>query len=225
MEKIHNIYIIFWTEINIRALIEGMYNMGNFCTNCGAKLGNDYNYCINCGAKLDNSDIKQNNSSLNSLHPNYEKEKVKNEFKRIVGGRIFFKETFSDELLRNGLSFYTGTIIKEKLEKEIESGQIKSGEVEHRMNQLIQEYKIKKDHEIAEEEARIAKEKEMRSKKIENSAQTRGGYCSFNCIHYCEEFLDSQGGIVGDFDSGGYTEYYCNLGHNLSKGNYCKDYE
>ena len=31
--------------------------------------------------------------------------------------------------------------------------------------------------------------------------------------------------IVGDFDSEGYVEYYCGLGHSLSYGSFCKDYE
>ena len=199
--------------------------MGNFCTNCGAKLGKDYNYCINCGTKIDTSDVKQPNHSSKSMPTNYEKMKAKNELKRVVGGTIFFKETFIDELNENDLSFYAGAVIKEKLEKEIDSGKLKSGDVEHRMNELIQEYKIQKDIYRSEENARIAKEKEMRSKKIENNEKSSGGYCSFNCIHYCEEFLDSAGGIVGDFDSEGYFEYYCNLGHRISDGSFCEDYE
>ena len=199
--------------------------MDNFCINCGAKIGKDYNYCINCGAKIDKSDIKDNHNTFKSIPDNYEKEKARNKLKQIVGGKIFFKKTFSDELRRNGLSFYTGENIKETLEKEISSGQLKSEEVESRMNQLIQEYKIKKDNMQAEENARIAKENEMRLKTIENNNMTHGGYCSFNCIHYREEFLDSYGGIVGDFDSEGYVEYYCNLGHNISNGSFCKDYE
>ena len=84
---------------------------------------------------------------------------------------------------------------------------------------------IEKEKRIAEEEARIAREKQMRSQKIENSKPSRGGYCSIHCRHYHEEFLDSYGGIVGDFDSGGYVEYYCSLGHSISHGSYCKDYE
>ena len=52
-----------------------------------------------------------------------------------------------------------------------------------------------------------------------------GGYCDLSCIHCCEEFLNSSGAIVGDFDDGGYFEYYCNLGHALSYGSFCKDYK
>ena len=91
--------------------------MDNFCINCGAKIGKDYNYCINCGAKIDKSDIKDNHNTFKSIPDNYEKEKARNKLKQIVGGKIFFKKTFSDELRRNGLSFYTGENIKETLEK------------------------------------------------------------------------------------------------------------
>lgn len=52
-----------------------------------------------------------------------------------------------------------------------------------------------------------------------------GNYCNLNCIHCREEFLDSGGEIVGDFTSDGIVEYYCNLGHSISYGSFCKDYE
>lgn len=196
--------------------------MDNFCINCGAKLGKDYNFCINCGTKIDKSDMKDSNNPFNSMHPN-EKEKAKYELKQIVGGKIFFNKSFRDELLRNDLNDYAGAVIKEQLEKEIESGQLKSGDVESRKNQLIAEYKIQKEK---SEKARIAKSNEMKREKVEHdNKKTSGGYCSFNCAHYCEEFLDSYGAIVGDFDSTGYVEYYCNLGHSISHGSFCKDYE
>ena len=196
--------------------------MDNFCTNCGAKIEKDYKFCINCGTKIDKSDITDNTHTFKSMPDNYEKEKAKTELKRIVGGKIFFNESFNDELRKNGLSFYAGAIIKEKLEKEIDAGQLKSGDVKSRMNQLIQEYK---DIEQKEENARIAKQNEMMQKKNQSNEMKSGGYCGFNCIHYCEEFLDDHGGIVGDFDSAGYVEYYCNLGHPISNGSFCKDYE
>ena len=70
-----------------------------------------------------------------------------------------------------------------------------------------------------------AKEKEMMRREMEKNKMTNGGYCSFNCKHFYEEFLDSGGMIVGDFDSEGVVEYYCNLGHSVAIGNFCKDYE
>lgn len=199
--------------------------MGNFCINCGAKLEKDYNFCINCGTKVDKSNPKHDNPSKNTVSHQYEKERAKNEVKRIMGGRIFFNTSFNVKLRSNGLGYETGDLIRKRIEQEIDSGQIESGDVEGRINQLIHEYRIEKEKRIAEEEARIAREKEMRSQKIETNKPSRGGYCSIHCRHYREEFLDSYGGIVGDFDSGGYVEYYCSLGHSISHGSYCKDYE
>ncbi len=273
--------------------------MGNFCINCGAQLRKDDNFCSNCGTKIDKSDIEQRNQTSKSAPNSIEKEKAKKELKRVVGGGISFNKTFTNELLRNGLDIIgTGKAIRQQVENEIESGQIKSGGVEFRVNQLIHEYKIKKETRIAKEKeeekkklkmideifeseeirteirknninqtdvssikatlknklidkrenidereikhfiktvldnlgeeqkkARIAKEKEMNHVKIEENKMKHGGYCSLNCRHCYEEFFDGGGGIVGDFDSEGYTEYYCRLGHSIVHGRFCEDYE
>lgn len=202
----------------------GNDNMGNFCINCGAKLEKDYNYCGNCGTKIDKEDMKQD-TSLKSVQDKYEKERARNQLKKVMGGGILFKASFTEEILRMGIGFNTAENIKKQVYEEIDSGKIKSGEVEDRINQLMQENKIRIDQKRAEEEARIAKEKEMRRKQIENTPPTRGGYCSFTCIHFYEEFFDSYGGIVGDMEIDGYVEYYCNLGHHICEGCYCEDYE
>lgn len=65
----------------------------------------------------------------------------------------------------------------------------------------------------------------MRNKEKEKNEIINGDYCSLSCRHCYEEFLDSSGGIVGDFDSGGCYEYYCNLGHSVHFGSFCEDYE
>ena len=87
-------------------------------------------------------------------------------------------------------------------------------------------YIIKKELKKANKEqknVRITKEKEMNSK-IENKT-VGGNYCDLKCRHCYEEFFDGGGGIVGDFDGEGYVEYSCLLGHPLSFGSFCKDYE
>lgn len=127
--------------------------MGNFCTNCGAKLGKDFKYCVNCGTKVE--------------------EEIK----------------------------LTQIILQKIEEKEAES----------RIKQPAPETTIKKD---------VGRQSET-----QNNQRTSGGYCGFECIHYYEEFMDSGGGIVGDFDSEGYVEYYCNLGYPLSDGSFCKYFE
>ena len=67
--------------------------------------------------------------------------------------------------------------------------------------------------------------KEMPIKKIEKKEIVHGNYCSLNCRYCYEEYFDSGGEITGDFDDEGYTEYYCHLGHPISLGSFCKDYE
>ncbi len=262
-----------------------MYNMGNFCTNCGNKLRPEDNFCTNCGAKIDKSDL------LNPAPYSMEKEKAKKELKRVIGGRLSYNKTFEKALIENGLDIYnTGKAIRQQVEKEIDSGIIKSGGVEFRVNQLIFEFKIKKEEEkkklkrideifesteikseikinkinqnqanaikdslknrlinesenmsdgeieqfiktefkkVAQkqEPPRIVKETRSSDAKIEESESITGGYCSLNCRHCYEEFLDSGGGIVGDYDIEGYVEYYCHLGHQISYGSYCEDYE
>ena len=52
-----------------------------------------------------------------------------------------------------------------------------------------------------------------------------GGYCNYSCRHYCEELLDSSGGIVGDFTDTGIVDHYCDLGYSLSYGSFCEHYE
>lgn len=202
-----------------------MHDMGNFCIYCGAKLEKDYNFCINCGAKVDDSDQKQNDPSSKSVSGEYEKDKARDELNKIVGGKVLLNAFFIVDLNSNGLGYDVGMSIRQKLEEEIDSGQIKSENVKARADQLMQEYKREKEKRIAEENARIAKQKENRSKKIETPKPAHGGYCSFNCAHYREEYLDSGGGIVGDMDFDGYVEYYCNLGHQIADGKYCRDYE
>ncbi len=265
-------------------------NDSNFCMNCGTKLGKDDKFCINCGTRLDGPNSTQNNHSFKS-RPDMEKESAKRELERVIGRGIFYNKTFRKELFKNDLEiFTTGKSIRQQVEKEIDSGKIRSGDVQSRVNQLIQEHKIESDrqkvrrfeekqeekkkikmindlfeseeikseirknrvdefnvilikdrlkrkivkhgHNMTEvqikqylknefEKYGIPKQRETESIKVEKN----GGYCSFNCIHYCEEFLGSEGEIVGDFTSDGVVDHYCNLGHSVSYGSFCQYYE
>lgn len=75
-----------------------------------------------------------------------------------------------------------------------------------------------------QEEERKRQAEERRKQEEEYIRKYGGGYCSLSCGYCYEEFLDSMGGVVGDFDDGGYVEYYCKLGHIVSFGSFCKDY-
>lgn len=75
------------------------------------------------------------------------------------------------------------------------------------------------------EEKLRRQEEERRRQEEEYIRKYGGGYCNYRCRYYYEEFLDSRGGIVGDFDSEGYVEYRCSLGHSVNHGHYCEDYK
>ncbi|AMD18302.1 hypothetical protein TL18_09945 [Methanobrevibacter sp. YE315] len=66
--------------------------------------------------------------------------------------------------------------------------------------------------------------KKTEPKRTERKA-SGGGICGSSCRHYCEEIIDSEGSIVGEYSDGGYVEDYCSLGHSISYGGFCKDYE
>ena len=51
--------------------------MGNFCSNCGNKLGKADNFCSNCGAKVDKSGMKQNKSIIDLVKEIIEEKKAK----------------------------------------------------------------------------------------------------------------------------------------------------
>ncbi|WP_458405222.1 zinc-ribbon domain-containing protein [Methanobrevibacter sp.] len=74
-------------------------------------------------------------------------------------------------------------------------------------------------------ELKKANKNQIKVNDTKDNEMSHGGYCDLNCIHCREEFLDSEGAIVGDFTSEGIVEYYCNLGHSISYGSFCKDYE
>ena len=126
--------------------------MANFCTNCGFKLREDDNFCSNCGTRIDKSYLKQNYPSPNQNAENIEKRKAKQKLNLILGGVFSFNNAFKKTLNYYGLDYSkTKKIIKQQVEKEIDSGQITIDGVEYRVNQLIVECKTKMDKEKEEE--------------------------------------------------------------------------
>ena len=199
----------------------------NFCINCGTKLGEEDKFCINCGTKIDKSNIKQGKHLSKSLHDKIKKEidiiakqneEKKKKLKTI--DEILESEEIKSEIRKNNINQIQVNSIKNSLKNKIIHNREEMSEEEIK-------YFIKTELEKASEKqkkAKIAKEK-MSSKKIEKNEIAHGNYCNLNCRHCYEEFMDSGGGIVGDFDSEGYVEYYCRLGHSLSFGRFCEDYE
>lgn len=270
--------------------------MANFCINCGAKLERDYKFCTNCGAKVDGFDMR-NDSPLNSMPDSEEVKKAKKELKRVIGGRWSYNKAFIRALADNGIdTASTRLAIRRQVNEEIESGKIRSGGVEVRVNQLIAEYKIRIEREREEEQKRLKlideilesdeiiseiiksknnqmfvssikdnlkeklinereiasedeirqfikselerlreEEKEARLKAklgefpVEIKASTNevenGGYCNYSCIHFTEEYISSDGDLSYDFTGDEIIDHYCNLGHYVAYGSFCKYHE
>lgn len=188
-----------------------------YCVNCGAKLEKDYNYCINCGTKTDKSDIKPNSHQLKSKI-SIEIEKENRKLKTI--DELFESEEIKSEIRKNKIDqinvSYIKNILKNKLSNNMSEEEIKDS-IKIKIKEVGEELK---KSEIAKE-----KENEMKSEKIKVNQNRSGGYCSLNCRHCYEEFLDSGGAIIGDFSSDGLVEYYCRLRHPIAWGRYCEDYE
>lgn len=107
---------------------------------------------------------------------------------------------------------------------------------------LINEKEIKSEYEIRQfinGELEKLKEEEEKKARIEamqrvippesninrSRTETDGGYCDYSCIHYSEEFIDSDGEISYDFTGSEIIDHYCNLGHNVAYGSFCRHYE
>ncbi|WP_405274128.1 zinc-ribbon domain-containing protein [Methanobrevibacter sp.] len=130
--------------------------MANFCTNCGSKLNKNDNFCSNCGTRIEKSYIEQNYHSPNQNTVNIEKRKAKQKLNTILGGVLSFGNAFKKTLDYYGLDYAkTRKAIRLQVEKEIDSGQITSGGVEYRVNQLIVEYKTKMDKEKEEKRKKL----------------------------------------------------------------------
>ncbi|WP_405303906.1 zinc ribbon domain-containing protein [Methanobrevibacter sp.] len=223
------------TEICLGRQILEVYDMANFCANCGTKLGKEDNFCGNCGTKIDKSDIKQNKNLLDTVRDfiekkEAEKEEEKNKLKTI--DKIFESDEIRSEIIKNSIEQIYVISIKNSLKNKLINNRetMSDDEIKHFIKtELKKAIKEQEKARIAKEKEMKRKEKEMKRKEKEmkhkENEMTNGGYCSFKCKHFYEEFLDSGGMIVGDFDSEGIVEYYCNLGHSVAIGKFCKDYK
>jgi len=116
-----------------------------FCTNCGNKLDDDDAFCTKCGAKVDDYNDNENKSLFKSIQDDMDKKKAKKELKKLMGGGLLSNSNFSIKLAQNGLDFKDKQAIRNQLEKEIDAGQIRSGYVENRGNEILDEYITKAD--------------------------------------------------------------------------------
>ena len=185
-----------------------------FCTNCGTKLQKEDKFCTNCGTKIDKSPIKQKSvlkAVQDSIEEKIAKENEEKKKKLKMIDEIFESKEIQSEIRKNNVNQKDVLSIKDLLKNKIiyKKENMSNAEIKYFIKTELKKARKK------QENTRISTKKE----------KIRGGYCSLSCRHYYEEFLDSGGGIVGDFDSDGYVEYYCHLGHPISDGKFCKDYE
>ena len=148
-----------------------------------------------------------------------EKEEEKKKLKMI--DETFESEEIRSEIRKNNINQTDVSSIKATLKNKLIDERENMSEIE--IKNFIKTALGKLGEE--QKKAQITKEKEITRQKISKNEMRNGGYCSLNCRHCYEEFFDGGGGIVGDFDSAGYTEYYCHLGHSVVYGRFCEDYE
>lgn len=169
----------------------------NYCINCLGIIKPDDYYCPKCGRTF-----KGDKKRVESL-------KSENNYVKPLFSNADLKWTS-----KSGCN-YLGSLAPAVGESQFEYRERLKWEFAENNNVKMSLKKV--------ESYRVAsKTVERQHKRVANQ---KGGYCGLSCRHCYEEFFDSGGGIVGDFDSGGYTEYYCHLGHPICNGRYCEDYE
>ena len=75
------------------------------------------------------------------------------------------------------------------------------------------------------DEERKRQAEERRRREEEYIRQFGGGYCSSSCRYHYEEIITPQGVSVDYTDDMYGVDYCCSLGHSVSYGSFCKDYE
>lgn len=176
----------------------------NYCINCLNIMNPDKYKCPKCG--YDSSDeIKKITGIKNSRYqrPRFDDDNLKWTHK--------FKPDYPDSLApaigESQLDY------RERLKWEF---------AENNYIKKIIKNIIKSKREEEQYQRREAERQKLESERI---SQYGGGYCDSSCKYCLEELLDSSGGIVGDYCDAASYEYYCQLGHSISFGNYCQYYE
>ena len=147
----------------------------------------------------------------------FESQEIKSGMKKINADQIWANEVKTK--LKDRIIFGKEKLTEDEMRKYI------NNEI-FRVSQQQREEMIKQAKIEAIRKRQKAEEEERREimRMIENG-EIPGGFCSMNCVYFHEEYLDANGGSVGDFDAEGCVEYYCGLGNALCRGNYCSDYK
>lgn len=186
----------------------------NYCINCLSIIKSEECLCKDCRKTLDGKIHVNRIGNKKYVQPVFDIVRLKWNSK--------FSEHYPDSLSPTiGESQFE---YRERLKWEFAENLSLKSEIEHQIT-----YKIKEEERMIAHKKEIAERKrqqeERRKREAEYMEKYGGGYCSLNCRYCYEEFFDSHGVIVGNFDNYGYSEYYCQLGHSVNFGSFCKYYE
>ena len=194
----------------------------NYCINCLGIIKPDEHSCSKCRKQSDEKRVEELKTTMDYTEPEFTDNelkwiaKIKNgAYRRSLAPAVGESQFEYRERLK--WEFAENNMFKTKIKNSI----ISKRNEEERKRQKEQERKKR------EEEYRryVEEQKERKRREMEYIRQYGGGYCNYSCRYCYEEYFDSHGGVVGDIDDEGYVEYNCRLGHSVSYGGFCKDYE
>lgn len=183
----------------------------DYCINCLEIIKPEDSYCIKCGSRLlgDGKRVEYLQTEKNNyINPPFDRAELKWTSK--------YSEHYVDSLAPS--MWESQLEYRERLKWAFAENVYHKKSIKKKISLLNAPKPVVKPKPAA-------KPNPAAKPKVDEVKTRSGGYCDVNCRHCYEELLDSYGGIVGDYVDGGYIEYYCHLGHSLSFGSFCEDYQ
>ena len=209
----------------------------NYCINCLSIIKPEEYLCKDCGDVIDEKKLVDCFKNKKPL-PVFDKVELKDE-KRVdyLKNKKYVRPVFDIVELKWNSKFteyYLDSLSPTIGESQFEYRErLKWEFVENKSLKSTIQYQIA--CKIKEEERNIAYERQKAERKRQEEERRKweeeyirqygGGYCSSSCIYYYEEII-TQDGISADYteDLCG-VDHCCSLGHCVSEGSFCKDYE
>ena len=179
------------------------------------------NYCISCLSMTDAY-------SCSKCHTQFDKKRIEE-----LKTQSYIKPVFADNELKwtpKNSGSYPGSLApavgeslfeyRERLKWEFAENTKFKKIIKNAIVRKQEEEKRKKQFEERKRQMEEQKRREM-----EYIRQYGGGYCGLGCRYCYEEYFDRRGAVIGDLDNEGYVEYNCQLGHTVSEGRFCPDFE
>ena len=194
----------------------------HFCINCFIIMKMDEYRCKNCGTVLPYAEKRVDQvKNKKYVKPVFDMAELKWNSK--------FSENYLDSLAPDmGESQFE---YRERLKWEFAENNNLKKEILDVINRAINRRKQEEQRRRQEAE-RIKQQEELKRQIAERRKQEEeyirqygGGYCSSTCRHYYEEILTPQGISIDYTDDMYGVDYCCSLGHSVSLGSFCKDYE